>query len=85
MTFVPALAPLPSSRSTSSRRRAFRFMAQARHAGKVIVRNGQRSMPAIRQDGTYLITGDWLASGWWSPGGSPNAAPASWCSSAAAA
>ena len=37
--------------------RAFRFMAQARHAGKIVVRHG-RSMPAtIRRDGTYLVTG----------------------------
>jgi NADPH:quinone reductase-like Zn-dependent oxidoreductase/acyl carrier protein len=37
--------------------RAFRFMAQARHVGKIVVRHGQRTTPSLRRDGTYLITG----------------------------
>ena len=37
--------------------RAFRFMAQARHAGKIIVRNERHKTVAIRRDGTYLVTG----------------------------
>jgi short-subunit dehydrogenase/acyl carrier protein len=37
--------------------KAFRFMAQARHSGKIVVRHGAPSPPAIRRDGTYLITG----------------------------
>ena len=37
--------------------RAFRFMAQARHIGKVVVRHGRRSTPRVRRDGTYLVTG----------------------------
>ena len=52
---------------------AFRFMAQARHAGKIVVRQGPLTSAAIRRDGTYLITGGlsglglvvarWLAQG----------------------
>jgi acyl transferase domain-containing protein/NADPH:quinone reductase-like Zn-dependent oxidoreductase/acyl carrier protein len=38
--------------------RAFRFMAQARHTGKIVVRHSTAPVtPAIRRDGTYLITG----------------------------
>ena len=37
--------------------RAFRFMAQARHSGKIVVRHRPATAPAIRRDGTYLITG----------------------------
>jgi acyl transferase domain-containing protein/acyl carrier protein len=38
--------------------RAFRFMAQARHTGKIVVRHSTAAVtPAIRRDGTYLITG----------------------------
>jgi NADPH:quinone reductase-like Zn-dependent oxidoreductase/SAM-dependent methyltransferase/acyl carrier protein len=37
--------------------RAFRFMAQARHAGKVVVRHGAPGPAPIRRDGTYLVTG----------------------------
>jgi acyl carrier protein len=37
--------------------RAFRFMAQARHAGKIVVRHGRPAAGAVRSDGTYLITG----------------------------
>ncbi|MCU1504304.1 MAG: polyketide synthase, partial [Ilumatobacteraceae bacterium] len=37
---------------------AFRYMAQARHIGKVVVRQDVRRQPmAIRSEGTYLITG----------------------------
>jgi NADPH:quinone reductase-like Zn-dependent oxidoreductase/acyl carrier protein len=37
--------------------RAFRFMAQARHVGKIVVRHGRRTTPSLRREGTYLITG----------------------------
>jgi NADPH:quinone reductase-like Zn-dependent oxidoreductase/acyl carrier protein len=37
--------------------RAFRFMAQARHAGKIVVRHGGHTPLTIRRDGTYLVTG----------------------------
>src|SRR5262249_25341377 len=37
--------------------RAFRFMAQARHAGKIVVRHGRSSPATIRRDGSYLVTG----------------------------
>jgi NADPH:quinone reductase-like Zn-dependent oxidoreductase/SAM-dependent methyltransferase len=36
---------------------AFRFMAQAKHSGKIVVRHGPPAPPSIRRDGTYLITG----------------------------
>ena len=37
--------------------RAFRFMAQARHHGKIVVRHTAPAAPAIRRDGSYLVTG----------------------------
>ena len=37
--------------------RAFRFMAQARHTGKIVVRHGPGAPATIRRDGTYLVTG----------------------------
>jgi acyl transferase domain-containing protein/NADPH:quinone reductase-like Zn-dependent oxidoreductase/NAD(P)-dependent dehydrogenase (short-subunit alcohol dehydrogenase family) len=37
--------------------RAFRLMSQARHVGKIVVRHGPPTPPAIRPDGTYLVTG----------------------------
>ncbi len=36
--------------------RAFRFMAQARHTGKIVIAVGEPS-PTVSADGTYLITG----------------------------
>ena len=39
---------------------AFRFMAQARHVGKVVIthrRTSGRPVPDVRADGTYLVTG----------------------------
>lgn len=36
---------------------AFRYMAQAKHIGKVVVSQGTAAGAAIRPDGTYLITG----------------------------
>ena len=39
---------------------AFRFMAQARHAGRIVVRHRtgrQSEAPLVRSDGTYLVTG----------------------------
>ncbi len=37
--------------------RAFRFMAQARHIGKVVVRHRAPESFPVRRDGTYLVTG----------------------------
>ena len=37
--------------------RAFRFMAQARHVGKIVIRHGPPTPPKIRSDGAYLVTG----------------------------
>ena len=37
--------------------RAFRLMAQARHAGKIVLRHIAAAPAAVRRDGTYLITG----------------------------
>jgi len=37
--------------------RAFRFMAQARHAGKIVLRHPRRRSPIVRRGGCYLITG----------------------------
>ncbi|MEO8152056.1 MAG: SDR family NAD(P)-dependent oxidoreductase [Rhizobacter sp.] len=52
------LAPLPRHVfALDDAERAFRFMAQARHAGKVVVRHGAAAPVAIRRDGSYLITG----------------------------
>jgi NADPH:quinone reductase-like Zn-dependent oxidoreductase/NADP-dependent 3-hydroxy acid dehydrogenase YdfG/acyl carrier protein len=36
---------------------AFRFMAQARHIGKLVLTAPNVDVPAIRADGTYLVTG----------------------------
>ena len=36
---------------------AFRFMAQARHIGKIVLTQASASIGPIRADGTYLITG----------------------------
>jgi len=52
------LAPLPRHTfSLDESARAFRFMAQARHAGKVVVRHGDAAPASVRRDGTYLVTG----------------------------
>jgi acyl transferase domain-containing protein/NADPH:quinone reductase-like Zn-dependent oxidoreductase/NAD(P)-dependent dehydrogenase (short-subunit alcohol dehydrogenase family)/acyl carrier protein len=37
--------------------RAFRYMAQARHVGKIVIRHGQPAPFAARREGTYLVTG----------------------------
>jgi len=53
-----SLAPLPRHEfALEDAGRAFRFMAQARHAGRIVLRHGPAGMPAIRRDGTYLVTG----------------------------
>jgi acyl transferase domain-containing protein len=53
-----AIAPLPRHTfPISDAVRAFRFMAQARHAGKIVVRHGAGTAPVVRRDGTYLVTG----------------------------
>lgn len=52
------LAPLPRHVfALDEAERAFRFMAQARHAGKVVVRHGAAAAAGVRRDGTYLISG----------------------------
>jgi acyl transferase domain-containing protein len=56
------LAPLPRHVfGLDEASRAFRFMAQARHAGKIVVRNGAGAgagaTSTVRRDGTYLVTG----------------------------
>jgi acyl transferase domain-containing protein/protein-L-isoaspartate O-methyltransferase/acyl carrier protein len=52
------LASLPRhSFALDEAERAFRFMAQAQHAGKVVVRHAAAPAPSVRRDGTYLVTG----------------------------
>ncbi|HEX4448761.1 MAG TPA: SDR family NAD(P)-dependent oxidoreductase, partial [Polyangiaceae bacterium] len=52
------LAPLPRHVfALDEASRAFRFMAQARHAGRIVLRHGAPSPTSIRKDGTYLVTG----------------------------
>jgi acyl transferase domain-containing protein/acyl carrier protein len=43
--------------SIDEAQRAFRFMAQARHVGKIVVSHAPAQAPAIRRDGSYLVTG----------------------------
>jgi acyl transferase domain-containing protein/acyl carrier protein len=51
------LPPLPRSVfAVEESSKAFRHMAQARHAGKIVLRLAP-SRPAIRPDGTYLVSG----------------------------
>ena len=53
-----ALPPLPKQVFALERAgEAFRFMAQARHAGKIVVRHGAVAPLRIRRDGTYIVTG----------------------------
>jgi NADPH:quinone reductase-like Zn-dependent oxidoreductase/acyl carrier protein len=53
-----AIAPLPRHTfALDDVGRAFRFMAQARHAGKVVVRHSASAVAPIRRDGTYIVTG----------------------------
>jgi NADPH:quinone reductase-like Zn-dependent oxidoreductase/malonyl CoA-acyl carrier protein transacylase len=67
------LRPLPArSFPLSEARDAFRFVAQAKHVGKVVLRIGDRASDVVRSDASYLITGgfgglgllfaEWLAS-----------------------
>ncbi len=53
------VAPLPlRAFSTETIVDAFRFMAQARHIGKVVLtHHPERSGPLVRADGSYLVTG----------------------------
>jgi NAD(P)-dependent dehydrogenase (short-subunit alcohol dehydrogenase family)/acyl carrier protein len=52
------LAPLPLHVFTLGQApRAFRFMAQARHVGKIVLRHRDDTPLIIRGDGSYLITG----------------------------
>ncbi len=53
-----SLAPLPRHEfALDEAERAFRLMAQARHAGKIVVRHGARTPFAARRDGSYLVSG----------------------------
>ena len=53
-----ALTPLPRQVfHIEDASRAFRFMAQARHVGKVVVRHGPAGPATIKRNGTYLVTG----------------------------
>ena len=76
------LAPLPHRVYPAARAAdAFRFMAQARHVGKLVV-TPPASAPAarIRGDATYLITGGLGALGVRDrASGCTPAAPATWC------
>ena len=52
------LAPLPRQTfDIADAPRAFRLMAQARHVGKIVVRQGPATPPKISRQGTYLVTG----------------------------
>jgi len=52
------LVPLPRHVfDVASMERAFRFMAQARHAGKIVVALRPASEVAVQSNGTYLVTG----------------------------
>ena len=52
------LKPLPSRRfPMHEASAAFRFMAQAKHIGKIVLTAEQASPVAIRGDATYLVTG----------------------------
>jgi acyl transferase domain-containing protein len=52
------LVPLPRQVfSLDEASQAFRFMAQARHVGRIVVRHGPPSLAIARKDGTYLVTG----------------------------
>lgn len=56
-----ALTPLPMRTfALSDATEAFRYMAQARHIGKIVLlpaQNGVTKSTAIQADGTYLVTG----------------------------
>jgi 8-amino-7-oxononanoate synthase len=53
-----SLAPLPHKVFPIEKAaEAFRYMAQAKHIGKVVVTLTEHHPPSIREDGTYLITG----------------------------
>ncbi|MGB7414820.1 MAG: aminotransferase class I/II-fold pyridoxal phosphate-dependent enzyme [Thermosynechococcaceae cyanobacterium] len=53
-----SLAPLPHKVFPIEKAAdAFRYMAQAKHIGKVVVTLDKHHSPGIREDGTYLITG----------------------------
>jgi acyl transferase domain-containing protein/NADPH:quinone reductase-like Zn-dependent oxidoreductase/acyl carrier protein len=55
-----AFAPLPITEFTDAKE-ALRYMAQARHIGKIVVKQGHRSAGVLNPDpdATYLITGGW--------------------------
>jgi acyl transferase domain-containing protein len=53
------IAPLPRTAFDASQiAAAFRFMAQAKHVGKIVIRRPHAAVPdRVRADGTYLVTG----------------------------
>ncbi len=52
------LPPLPRHAfAIDQAAQAFRFMAQARHHGKIVLRHGAAAPAAVRRDGSYLVTG----------------------------
>ena len=52
------VAPLPRTVFPAARAaEAFRYMAQARHTGKIVVTQAVARASRIRSDGTYLVTG----------------------------
>ena len=53
-----AVAPLPRHVfPLAEAPKAFRMMAQARHAGRIVLSHLPRAAPTIRRDGAYLVTG----------------------------
>lgn len=53
-----SLTPLPvTSFALSQAADAFRYMAQARHIGKIVLRMPGQEAPLVRADASYLVTG----------------------------
>ncbi|GAB4552316.1 MAG: hypothetical protein Tsb0014_46220 [Pleurocapsa sp.] len=58
------LQPLPNKVfPIAEAKNAFRYMAQAKHIGKVVIANPNNNSPVVKEDGCYLITGGWGALG----------------------
>ncbi len=52
------IAPLPRHVfALDDASRAFRFMAQARHVGRIVLRHGAPPSASVRADGAYVVTG----------------------------
>ena len=61
---VGKLQPLPHKVfPIAEANNAFRYMAQAKHIGKVVIANPDQNSPVVKADGCYLITGGWGALG----------------------